>query len=62
MTHDPKLARAMAIVEAAVQTMAAEGISPLQRAIGLAWHMNTQIDIAMPTPETALMFKERLIA
>jgi hypothetical protein len=52
-----KLARAMAIVEVAVQQMAEEGIDATARAIGLAFHMQAQAELAMPTPETALLFR-----
>jgi hypothetical protein len=57
-----KLARAMAIVEVAVQTMAEEGLSPVARAIGLAFHMNAQADLAMPTSDTRALFKLGLIS
>lgn len=62
MTHHPRLpehilARALAIAEVAVQQMAEEGIPPQARAIGLAWHMQAQADLAMPSPETAAAFK-----
>lgn len=57
MTDAEKLARAMAIVEVAVQQMAGEGIGPTHRAIGLAFHMQAQAEMAMPTPETAAAFK-----
>jgi hypothetical protein len=60
MTDEESLARAMAIAEVAVQQMAEEGIEPMQRAIGLAFHMNAQADIAMPTPETAKAFRAAL--
>lgn len=57
MTDTEKLARAMAIAEVAVQQMAEEGIDPMKRAIGLAFHMQAQAEQAMPTPETAAAFK-----
>lgn len=53
MTDPEKLMKAMAIVEVAVQEMADAGIDAQQRAIGLAFHMQQQVEIAMPTPETA---------
>jgi hypothetical protein len=51
------LARAMAIAEVAVQQMAEEGIPPQARAIGLAFHMQAQVDLAMPDAATAAAFK-----
>lgn len=57
MPEEQHLMRAMAIAETAVQQMAEEGIEPMQRAIGLAFHMQQQVDLAMPTDETALAFK-----
>ena len=55
-----RLARAMAIAEVAVQQMAEEGISPMERAIGLAFHMQAQVDLAMPTDATRDVFKRSL--
>ena len=40
--------------------MAELGIDPMQRAIALAWHMQRQADLAMPTEETAQAFKMSL--
>ena len=60
MTDEAKLTRAMAIAEVAVQQMAEEGIGSMQRAIGLAFHMQEQAELAMPTPETAAQFKMSL--
>ena len=57
MTNEENLARAMAIVEVAVQQMAEEGIPPQARAIGLAFHMQAQVDLVMPTPATRAAFK-----
>jgi acyl-CoA thioesterase FadM len=57
MTDEQKLARAMAIAEVAVQQMAEEGIEPMVRAIGLAFHMQRQAEIAMPTRDAAAAFK-----
>ncbi len=57
MTDQEKLAKAIAIAEVAVQEMAELGIGPMQRAIGLAFHMQAQVEHAMPTPETAAAFK-----
>ena len=57
MTDAEKLQKAMAIAEVAVQEMAEMGIGPMQRAIGLAFHMQAQAEMAMPTPETAMAFK-----
>lgn len=57
MTDEQKLAKAMAIAEAAVQDMAELGISPMQSAIGLAFHMQRQAELAMPTKEAAMAFK-----
>jgi hypothetical protein len=62
MTDEEKLAKAMSIVEVAVQEMAELDIGPIQRAIGLAWHMNAQVEMAMPTKDTADRFKAGLIA
>lgn len=56
------LAKAMAHVETAVQDMAELGFTPQQRAIALAFHMNRQAEIAMPTEGTAALFKQSLIA
>jgi len=61
MDTKDKLARAMAIAEVAVQTMAEEGIGPLHRAIGLAFHMQMQVEMAMPTAASALAFKAALV-
>jgi hypothetical protein len=56
-SEDEKLARAMAIVEAAVQTMAEEGLSPMMRVLGLAFHMNAQADLAIPNANLRRSFK-----
>jgi len=60
MTDLEKVAKAMAIAEVAVQDMAELGIGPIQRAIGLGFHMQAQADLAMPTPEAARIFKASL--
>lgn len=60
MTEEEKLARAMAIAETAVQQMAEEGLESRHRAIGLAFHMQRQAELAMPTPETIAAFKASL--
>ncbi|MEY1555347.1 hypothetical protein AB3Y40_06895 [Yoonia sp. R2331] len=57
MNDEQSLTRAMAITEVAVQQMAEEGIKPMHRAIGLAFHMQAQAELAMPSPETAAAFK-----
>lgn len=61
MTEQEQLARAMAIVEAAVQDMADEGLTAMQRSVALAWHMNAQVDQAMPMKATANAWKAQLI-
>ena len=60
MATKEQFARAMAIAEAAVQDMAAEGLDAQARAIGLAYHMQRQAELAMPTKETAAAFKASL--
>ena len=62
MTDEQKIARAMSIVEAAVQDMADEGLNPMHRAVALAFHMNAQVDLAIPTKPEAQMFKASLTA
>lgn len=57
---DDAMSKALAIAECAVQEMAELGIDPMQRAIALAWHMQRQADLAMPTEETAQAFKMSL--
>ena len=57
---DDGMSKALAIAECAVQEMAELGIDPMQRAIALAWHMQRQADLAMPTEETAQAFKMSL--
>ena len=57
---DDALNKALAIAECAVQEMAEIGIDPMQRAIALAWHMQRQAELAMPTEETAQAFKMSL--
>ena len=57
MTDADALAKAMAIAETAVQDMADAGIGPTQRAIGLAFHMQRQAELAMPTTDKAMAFK-----
>ena len=57
---DDAMSIALAIAECAVQEMAELGIDPMQRAIALAWHMQRQADLAMPTEETAQAFKMSL--
>ena len=53
MDDQDKLAQAMTIAEVAVQEMAEAGIEPMQRAIGLAFHMQEQAELAMPNAEAA---------
>ena len=48
------------IFEVAVQQMAEEGIDAQKRAIALGFHMQSQAEIAMPTAETAAIFKQSL--
>lgn len=60
MTDEEALQLAMAMVEACVQDMAEKGLTAQHRAIGLAFHMQRQAEIAMPTPETAAAFKAAL--
>ena len=60
MMTDDAMSKALAIAECAVQEMAEIGIDPMQRAIALAWHMQRQADLAMPTEETAQAFKMSL--
>ena len=55
------IATALSMVEVAVADMAATGLPPMQIAVALAWHLNAQVDLAMPTEETARMFKRSLI-
>ena len=56
--NDPhRLAEALTLVELTVQQMAEAGIGPIQRAIALGIHMQSQADLAMPTPEAAAIFK-----
>ncbi len=57
MTDTEKLLKAIAITEVAVQNMAELAITPTQRAIGLAFHMQRQCELAMPDSATALAFK-----
>ena len=57
---DDAMSKALAIAECAVQEMAELGIDPMQRAIALAWHMQRQAELAMPTEETAQAFKMSL--
>ena len=57
---DDAMSKALAIAECAVQEMAELGIDPMKRAIALAWHMQRQADLAMPTEETAQAFKKSL--
>ena len=57
---DDTTSKALAIAECAVQEMAELGIDPMKRAIALAWHMQRQADLAMPTEETAQAFKMSL--
>lgn len=62
MTDDAALTKAMSLAEIAVADMAAEGLTPQQIAIGLAFQLNEQVRQAMPTEATALAFKLSLIA
>ena len=57
---DDAMSKALAIAECAVQEMAELGIDPMKRAIALAWHMQRQAELAMPTEETAQAFKMSL--
>lgn len=57
---DDAMSKALAIAECAVQEMAELGIDPMKRAIALAWHMQRQAELAMPTAETAQAFKMSL--
>jgi len=57
---DDAMSKALAIAECAVQEMAELGIDPMKRAIALAWHMQRQAELAMPTEETARAFKMSL--
>lgn len=60
MPDPEKLAQAMAIAEVAVQDMADLDINPMQRAIALAFHMQAQAELAMPTAEAARAFKSSI--
>lgn len=62
MTDDAALTKAMSLAEIAVADMAAEGLTPQQIAVALAFHLSEQVRQAMPTPETERLFKLSLIA
>ena len=56
------LAKAMTTVEMCVQDLAEAGLTPMQIAVGLAFHMNRQAELAIPYPAQCLMWKTALIA
>lgn len=60
METETKLALALAMTEAAVRDMAEAGLSHQEIAIGLAFYVNEQAGLAMPTPEAATQFKQSL--
>jgi hypothetical protein len=59
--RDPKVVLARSMTGAAVQAMAKSGLSPMQIAIGLAWHINSQVDLVMPSAESAATCKALLM-
>jgi hypothetical protein len=60
MNDREQLARALAMVEAAVQDMADAGLNPHQRAVALAFHMKRQVDLWASTPGAAAAIKVSL--
>ena len=50
--QENKLLRAMTMTEVTVQDMAESGLTPQDIAIGLAFHLKKQVDLAMPTEAT----------
>lgn len=60
MADRADLAKALSIVETAVQDMAAAGLDPMKRAVALAFHMQRQVDIAIPDATRALALKVSL--
>ena len=59
--EDPTIVLARIMTETAVQAMIKSGLSPMQIAIALAWHLNNQVDLAMPSTEAASKCKALLL-
>lgn len=60
MTDKEQLARAMVILDVAVQNMAIQSIGPIVRAVALASYMQAQVDLVMPNKAAADAFKRSL--
>ena len=58
---DPTIVLARAMTETAVLAMIKSGLCPMQIAIALAWHLNNQVDLAMPSTEAASKCKALLL-
>jgi hypothetical protein len=61
LLEDAAIVLARAMTETAIQEMAKSGLTPMEIAIGLSWHLNNQVDIAMPSGDTAAMCKALLM-
>lgn len=60
-TDEQRLALALTMAETAVQDMAAAGLTHMQIAIGLAWHLRQQARLAMPTDAASEAFLASLM-
>ena len=58
---DPTIILARIMTETAVQAMIKSGLFPMQIAIALAWHLNNQVDLVMPSAEAASKCKALLL-